>query len=315
MVAAAIIIAQGASALADDPVRIGPNLDRPHGLSVSANGQTVVTIAGRDHAILAGEPTKDGPWRELVAGAGEDLPRPVAVGFLPGDVVAAVCRDGDAWTVRTFRIRPESAADPATPLQSVRLGTASGEASDVALAVHHARGWLVVTGLPSPLPPVIRCAIAGVRLGPPSDRSCPSLPDQHRPVAVGISPAGDILLVLRRDAGDDVLGVYDAAGRELLRVPAGLQRVAAISVGRGDDSLWATGVSADGKTGLWRLDAAFHDRRQVVQPVFTHPLASPAAMVSVSDRVIVGIDRTPQPTVLRICPPILAPSNTGRIPP
>ncbi len=295
-------------------MRIAPNLHEPHGLAVSANGQNVVTIEGPGVAILAGDPAKEEPWRELVARAGEDLPRPVAVGYLPGDVVATVCRDGDAWTLRTFRSKPEAAAEPNMPLQVVQLGKASG-AGDVAVAVHQSRGWLVVTGLPSPLPPVVRCAIAGVRLGPSSDRSCPTLPDRHRPVAVAINADGDILLVLRPESGDDVLAIYDAAGHELLRLPTGLRRVAAIAVGRSDGLLWVVGTSPQGRTGLWRLDATLRDRRQAVKPVFACPLASPAAMVSASDRVIVVIDEVPEPVVLRIRPPVLEASSSGRSPP
>jgi hypothetical protein len=308
----AITLAHAALAPADEPLRIGENLDRPRGLSVSANGQTLVTIAGPADAIFGGEPAKDEPWREVVAGAGDDLPRPVAVGLLPGDVVAAVCRDGDAWTLRTFRIEPEKVADPVVPLQVVQLGAAAGEAGNAAVAVHHARGWLVVIGLPAPLPPVVRCAIAGVRLGPPSDRSCPQLPEGHRPVAVAVNPAGDMVLALRPDTGDDVLAIYDAGGRELLRVSSGLERISALGIGRGDDVLWALGDSSDRRRGLWRLDAAFRDRRQVVQPAFVHSLESPVAMVAISDRGLVVIDGTPQPHVLRVRVPVTEPSNAER---
>lgn len=307
-----VFLARMVSAFAQDTVRIGSDLDRPRSLAVSANGQTVVTIAGRDHAILAGDPSDQEPWREVVSAAGEGNPMPVAVGCLPGDVVGTVCRDGDAWSLRTFRTGPSSSADSATPLQVVRLGRAPGVADDVAFAVHHSRGWLVVTGLPSPLPPVVRCAIAGVRVGPPSDRTCPQLPEGHRPVAVATNRAGDIVLVLRTDSGDDVLAIYDAAGRELLRLPAGLKKVAAIAVGRGDDLMWAVGGSENGQTGLWRLDAAFRDRRQVVLPVLVHPLVAPTAVVSVSDRAIVVIDGKPQPNLVRIRPPALEASSSGR---
>lgn len=308
----AVTVSQGALALADESVRIARNIDRPRGLAVSANGQTLVTIGGPTHAIFGGEPTKDEPWREVVTGAGDDLPRPVAVGFLPGDVVAAVCRDGDAWTLRTFRAGPGKIADPAMPLQVVQLGAASGEPRDVAVAVHHARGWIVVIGLPAPLPPVVRCAIAGVRLGPPSDRSCPRLPDDHRPVAVTITSAGDIVLVLRSETGDAIVAIYDAAGRELLRLPTGLREVAAIAAGRGDDVLWAVGESGDGKSGLWRLDASLRDGRQVVQPSFVRAFDSPLAMVSISDRGLVIIQGKPQPGLVRIRIPIPEPSNTER---
>ncbi len=312
LVAVGVITAHVASLFADDPVRIGANLDRPHSLAVSANGQTVVTIAGHADSIMASDPGHEGPWREVVAGAGEAIARPVAIGSMPGDVVAAVCRDGDVWTLRTFRIGPEMAADPASPLQAVQLGTASGKAEHVAIAVHQSRGWLVVVGLPSPLPSVVRCAIAGVRVGPPSDRSCPRLPEEHRPVAVAINAAGDILLVLRPDTGDDVLAFYDAAGRELLRLSTGLRRVAAITVSRGEDLLWAAGTSDQGKTGLWRLDAALRDRRQVVKPVLAHPLTAPTALVSASDRALIVIDGSPKATMLRIRPPSLERSGSGR---
>jgi hypothetical protein len=129
---------------------------------------------------------------------------------------------------------------------------------------------------------------------------------------VAINAAGDILLVLRPDTGDDVLAFYDAAGRELLRLSTGLRRVAAITVSRGEDLLWAAGTSDQGKTGLWRLDAALRDRRQVVKPVLAHPLTAPTALVSASDRALIVIDGSPKATMLRIRPPSLERSGSGR---
>jgi hypothetical protein len=129
---------------------------------------------------------------------------------------------------------------------------------------------------------------------------------------VAVNADGDILLVLRPESGDDVLAIYDAAGHELLRLPTGLRRVAAIAVSRSDGLLWVVGTSPQGRTGLWRLDATLRDQRQAVKPVFAHPLAAPTAMVSASDRVIVVIDEDPQPIVLRIRPPALEASSSGR---
>lgn len=285
-----------------EAVRIAVNLDRPRCLAVSANGQTVLALDGRSLAIMAGDPSNAEPWREVVAGVREGLPQPVAIGCLPGDVVAAVCRAGDAWMLRTYRMQPDAIADPAVPLQVVQLGQAAGEGVDVALAVHHARNWLVVIGLPDPLPPVVRCALAGVRVGPPSDRACPTLPDHHSPVAVTTGAGGDMVLGLRSEAGSSSIAIYDGAGRELLNLPTGLKALAAIDAGRADRTLWATGVSADGRSGLWRLDATYRDNRQAVQPVLVCPLSAPSAMVSATDRAIVVIEGMSEPTVSRIDP-------------
>jgi hypothetical protein len=224
----------------------------------------------------------------------------VAVGCLPGDVVVAVCRFGDEWTLHTYRMAPESAADPSAPFQVVRLGNAAGDEDDVDLAVHHSRNWLVVTGLPPPLPSVVRAAIAGMRLGPASDRSCPKLPEGYRPVAVTTGDASDIVLVLRSTSGDDVLAVYDAAGRKLLWLPSGLERVAAIAIGRGDGMLWAVGTAGDGRIGLWRLDATFRENRQAIRPFFASPLTAPSSVVSVSDQAVLVIEATPQPRLSRM---------------
>ncbi len=282
----------------------------PKGLAVTANGQTVVSIDAARQAVMAVESERVDEWRDVVGPASADVPVPIAVECLTGDVVAVVCRSGDAWTLRTFRAVPSAIADPAKPLQEIDLGVAKGTGDEVSMAVNHARGWLVVTGLPKPLPPILRAAVAGVRLGPLSDRSCPGIPDGQRPVAVTASPDGDLVIVLRSADGDDAIAFYDTGGREILRLPSGMRHVAGIDFGRGDGMLWAVGTGADGHSGLWRLDATLRDGRQVVQPVLIKPFAAPVAVVAASERAIIVLHGEPSRTVSRVEPSSLGPSGS-----
>jgi hypothetical protein len=300
-------LAVGANGHADGPERgpLGSGLASPRGVAATANGQTVICIDGDRNAIMAIDPGRGDAWREVVAPSGEGLPEPVAVGCLPGEVVAAVCRADDAWTLRTFRITPSAAADPGKPLQVVPLGDARGTGDGVSIAVNHARGWLVVAGLPPPLPPVVRAAVAGLRLGPLSDRACPTIPDGSRPVAVTGSPAGDLVLVLRRPDGDDTIAFYDAAGRDILRLPSGVRHLTGIDFGRGDGMLWAVGTDADGRGGLWRLDAILRDGRQAVRPVLIDAVASPQAVASASEKSLVIIHGGPDRSVSLVNPSAL----------
>ncbi len=309
---AAAAVSQVWPCFASDLVSVAPNLIAARSLGVSANGQTVISIDGKRNAILAGDPAREDAWREVVAAPADGLPIPVAVGCLPGDVVAAVYRGGDEWTLRTYRIRPALAADPTEPVQVIQLGVASGQGDHVSIAVNHQRGWLVVAGLPTPLPPVLRAAIAGVRIGPLSDRSCPVLPEAYRPVAVTIGPAGDLVLALRSAQGDDAIAYYDASGREILRLPAGVPRISGIDFGRGDTMLWAVGSGADRRSGLWRLDAVFQHGRQRIDPTLVHAINSPAAIASASERAIVIIHGEPG-SVSRIDPSTI-PSAASRSP-
>ncbi len=255
-------------------------------LAVTPNGQQICRIDAARQTIRAVDPRRPDVARELVGPlAGSVF---VAVTFIAGDVVAAVCRDGDEWSLRTYRTLPGAAADASDPLQVVALGEAAGDAEGVDIAASHARGWLTITGLPPPLEPVQRAVLAGVRVGPLSDRGCPVPPAGFRPVAVAVSPADELVLVLRPadDLAEDHVAYYDLTGRELLRLPAGIRRTVGLDFGRGDGLLWAAAGHADGRAGLWRLDAAMADGRQVVRPALVSALASPRDVVSASPRAV-----------------------------
>jgi hypothetical protein len=279
-------------------------------LAVTPNGQQVCRIDGGRQAIVAFDPRQPGVAREIVGPI--EGPAFVTVAYLAGDVVAAVCREGNAWSLRTYRTQPGGAVEASEPLQRVALGEAPGPSETVDIAVSHARGWLAITGLPPPLPPVIRAVLAGVRVGPVSDRGCPTPPPGFRPAAVAIGPADELVLVLRpTDAdGNDELVYYDRAGRELLRLSAGIRDTLGLDVGREDGLLWAAAGHADGRAGLWRLDAALADGRQVVRPVLVSAVAKPHDVVAVSPRTVLVSHGDPATAVIWIDPADPTPPGT-----
>lgn len=260
-------------------------------LAATANGQTVCRLDGLGRVISAFDADRSAPRRDIVGPAAAALPEFVALGCLPGDVVATVCRAADEWSLRTYRIEPGGAADAAVPLQVVPIGRANGPAAGVDLAVSHARGWLAIAGLPPPLPPVLRAAVAGVRVGPLSDRSCPVPAAGLRPRAAAVSPADELVLILGPSVpdgpADDQLAFYGPTGRELLRLETGLRGTLGIDFHRGDGTLWAVAADVGGRTGLWRLDAAVADGRQVVRPVLAAPFESPWDLACPSPRALV----------------------------
>jgi len=303
----------GAGVAAVEVVPLPADLPAAGRLAMTANGQTLACIDAARRVIVALDPIGGTVRRDLVAAAHADLPGPAAVGFLPGDVVALVCRAGDEWSLRTFRTAPDAAADPAAPLQVITLGVAAGPAARVSLAVSHVRGWLAVTGLPEPLPPVLRAAVAGVRLGPLRDRGCPKLPAGLRPVDAAVGPADELVLALRGDGQADQIAFYDGTGQELLRLPSGLRETHGIAFGRGDGMLWATGELAAGPSaGLWRLEAAVRDGRQAIRPVLVATATAPHDVVSASERAVLVVAGEPVRRILRIDPASPAPVSPAR---
>jgi len=152
-------------------------------LAVTPNGQQVCRIDRSRRAVVAFDPRQPGVAREIVGPI--EGPAFVTVAYLAGDVVAAVCREGDAWSLQTYRTQPGGAVEASAPLQLVALGEAPGPSEDVDIAVSHARGWLAITGLPPPLPPVLRAVLAGVRVGPVSR---PRRPASGRPRSRSVRP-------------------------------------------------------------------------------------------------------------------------------
>ncbi len=305
----------GAGAVAAENTPLPASVPVAGRLALSANGQTATCIDSGRRAIVALDPIRGTLLRDLVAPAHAALPEPVAVGFLPGDVLAMLCREGDEWSLRTCRTAPAAAADPAEPLQVITLGAAPGTAAPVALAVSHARGWLAVVGLPEPLPPVLRAAVAGVRLGPLRDRGCPRIPAGRRPVAAAVGPADELVLALRGDGLADEIAFYDSSGVELLRLSTGLREIGGITFGRGDGMLWATGGAADGPAaGLWRLDATLQGGRQAIQPVLVAEAAAPRDVVAVGEGAVLVVAGEPERRILRIGPAASAPASPAPVP-
>lgn len=255
-------------------------------LAVTGNGQTIACIAP-DRSLVACDRVAADSHRVIVAAPEAATPVPLALGFIDSSVVAAVCRAGDDWSLRSWRLLPDGPAEPSAPLQTVRLGRAAGAGSDVRLAVSRAREWLVVTGLPPPLAPVLRAAIAGVRMGPLSDRHCPKLESGIRPVAVTAGPLEQLVLVERRadgPAAGDGVSFHDAAGHCLLRLDTGLPSIRDVAFTPDSGNLMVVaGRPGSEPDGLWRLDAALRDRRQAITAVPVAPLPGAVAVACPTD--------------------------------
>lgn len=259
-------------------------------LACPLNGQTVFCLDAESAGITAVDPSGIVRSRDVV-GAAADGPRPLAIACIDTNTLAAVCRGGADWSVRTWRVRPAAAAPAAEPLQVVRLGTAEAEAGGPQLVVGHSRDWLAVAGLPPPLPPLVRGPIAGATLGRIGDRGCPPPAAGGPPLAVAVDPF-DELVRFTAAGGPAAAGVsfHDAGGRTLLELACDVPRIRDAACGPGDGTLWVVGgdpASADRGEGLWRIDAAMQAGRQVVRPVRVVPLAGPRAVVCVGDSAVV----------------------------
>lgn len=285
-------------------------------LAATANGQAVRCLLADQGAVASFEPGRPADRRNVV---GPGTPGTcLAIGCLPGDVVAVVVREGEQWWLRTYRIEPGSTADPAAPLQEVTLGAAAGDSGPIGLVVSTARGWLALTGLPPPLPPILRAPVAGARIGPLSDRSCPKLPAGWRPVAATVSPRDEFVLALEplppegkstdpaagpAAARTAHIGFYDLSGRELARLEAGVARLQAIAFDRAGATLCVAGRGlADERTGVWRLEAIMREGRQAVRPVLvaSHPTARD--LVAGPDRGLIMLAADEAGTLLAIDP-------------
>lgn len=273
-------------------------------LTISANGQTALAIDGGRGAVVAFDPARPGPHRDVIAAPGDGVPMPVAVACMPGDVVVAVCVDRGTWSLRSFRLRPGGPADPAEPLQTLPIGNAASPATGVGVVVSSVRDWLVIAGLPAPLPPVQRTLFAGVGLRPLAAAAA-AVDEGWRPVAAAVSPADELVLVEQpRDAdATSWVSFFDATGRRLLRLDTGLPRVRDAAFDRGAGRLWVVaGVPADDThpEGLWRLDAELREGVQAVRPACVVRLADPRAVVAAAEEALLVATGEPGRSVVRI---------------
>jgi hypothetical protein len=268
-------------------------------LTVSANGQTVYLIDEMRRAIVSVDPFDPTRRRDVVAAAPGEPSVPVAIGCLPGDILAAVCRDGDEWDLRTYRLRPGEPAAAAHPQERVPLGRAAGDAGGVIVAVSRSRDWLAITGLPHPLPPVVRgvFAGAGVRLLPTEE----SVAGGFRPRAATVSPADELVLLEAVDDGPARLSFLAPSGRPLLRLDTGLANVRGAAFGRQDGRLWVVaGPAAAQPPGLWRLDATMQGGGQVVRATRAEVPADPLAIIDVPGASLVVVEGGSPRSLLRL---------------
>jgi len=269
------------------------------GLAVTAEGGLLACLDGATGSILVLDPRDpegpEDPERprppagRRIAVSGRDGPRPLAIAFIDSRTLAAVCREGDDWSLHTWRFETDRAADPAAALQAIPLGRAAGQADGVVLAVGQGYRWLVVSGLPPPLEPLQLAAMVGGRIGPLSSRRCPRLTAGARPVAATVGPRDELVLAERPvpPVEGDVISFHAMTGGCLLRLDAELTGIRSLASSPGDGGLWAVvGESATGDArpaGLWRLDAALEAGRQVIAPQLVLPLRDPRWLVSVPE--------------------------------
>lgn len=257
-------------------------------LAAATTGQIVFCLDETRRTILAIDPFTAGRVRDVVAAPGPGGPRPVAIAAIDTGVIAAVCRAGDTWDLRTWRLRPDGPVAADAPLQVIPLGTAAdGVDHEVDLAVDGGRRWIAVSGLPPPLAPVLRAALARVQVGPLTTRSCPPVEPGSRPVAVTAGPRDELVLFQRGTDGGIVVSYHDSDGRRVLRLETGLVRLRDAAFAPGGGTLWVVAAEAGGSPGLWRLEATLRAGRQAIRAALVIPLEDPLALTAPTDRAVV----------------------------
>jgi hypothetical protein len=278
------------------------DLPRAGDLAMAADGQIVACIDEAGGAIVVIEPGTGRSSRVAVTPPAEGGARPVAIAFIDDTVLAAVCRSASAWSLRTWRLRPAQPVEAASPLQSLALGGGPEHPPEaVHLVVSRSGRWLAVVGLD---PPVVRAAIGGVRVGPATPRLCPQLAAGRRLVAASVGPDDELVLVTGSEtAGQAVesVALYGTDGRCLLDLETGLRGIRDIGFAADGSSLHVVAASAAGqRAGLWRLDAAAREGRQVIRPQLVAELPQPRALVCTNPREAVVTHGNPDRSVVTI---------------
>jgi hypothetical protein len=278
------------------------DLPRAGDLAVAAEGQSVACVDEASGAIVVIDPDSGRSSRVAVAAPAASGARPVAVAFIADTVLAAVCLSETEWSLRTWRLRPTEPVEAESPLQSLSLGGAADrEPGMVHLVVSRSSRWLAVVGLD---PPVLRAAIGGVRVGPPTARLCPQLGAGRRAVAATVGPDDELVLIIRDEkAGQPIESVafFGTDGRCLLDLETGLSDIRDVAFLADGSSLYVVAANAAGRrAGLWRLDAAARDGRQVIRPELVAELPEPRAIVSASPRAVIVTQGAPDRSVVLI---------------
>ena len=305
----AIWLAVAAAALFVEPVLeaadVRPlltDLLRAGDLALAADGQIVACIDEGTGAIVVIEPGSGQSSRVAVTAPAFSGARPVALAFIDDTVLAAICRSSREWSLRTWRLRPTEPVAAESTLQSLDLGPAADRTPEsVHLVVSRRSRWLAVVGLE---PPVLRAALGGVRLGPATARLCPRLEAGRRPLAAAVGQDDELVLITAGErAGQSIesIAFYGTDGRCLLDLETGLRGIRDVAFSADGSSLYVVAATvADKRAGLWRLDAATRDGRQVIRPELVAELPDPRAIVCPDPRAVVVTQGAPERSVVEI---------------
>ncbi len=327
VVGAVLCMVVSLATAADTAPRITLVDDLPSACRLAAppTGQTLYILDEAQGSVVAIDPFQPKRrWTALAASSpnesGEVPPTPIAIGCIDSNTLVLVCRAGKAWSIRTHRLAaPGSATQSNTPLQTLSLGESRSDTTDapaVDLVVSPSREWLSVSGLPAPLPPVVRAPIAGLRVGPFSDRRCPKIPVSGRPIATTISPFDEWVLLIPPTV-ENTSGAYIAfysnpGSQRLLYLDTGLSNVRDVGYCRGASTLWGVAGEQGSPTcpeGLWRIDATMKQGRQAVQAECVARLAAPQSLVCLSERAIAVIVGGESRSVVLINPTVQSPAQ------
>lgn len=281
------------------------DLAGPVRLAASPTAQTLYALPLEARDVLGidlEDPAKR--WTAVPASPGV---APKAVGVIDSSTLALVVREDESWSIRVHRLPAPGSPGAAEPAQSVKLGSSEDSGGEPRIVVSPARDWLAVTGLPAPLPKILRLTVTGARLGPPSERRCPPLADRPQAVTVGAGGEWGLFLPAAADAvgRSSVFSWISPSGAQrLLQTDSGLERVVDAACCRETGLLWAlaSGARNEGAQGLWRLDAAYVEGRQIARPVPIKALASPTALVCLPNGEVAVADGNERAHIVRFTP-------------
>lgn len=296
----ALLVVRGSQAADVRPLLA--DLSRAGDLALGAGGQVMACVDEASGAIVVIEPGSEGSSRTAVAAPQAGGARPMAIAFIDDTVLAAVCRSSREWSLRTWRLRPTEPVAAESSLQSLDLGPAADRTPEsVHLVVSRRSRWLAVVGLE---PPVLRAALGGVRLGPATARLCPQFGAGRRPVAATVGPDDELVLITTNArAGESIESVafYGSDGRCLLDLETGLSGIRDVAFSADGSRLYVVAANAAGqRAGLWRLDAAARDGRQVIRPELVAELPEPRALVCPDPRSVVVTQGATDRSVVQI---------------
>ena len=276
----------------------------PVRLAASPTGQTlsVLRIDARDVlGVDIDDPAKR--WTAVPAAAGVE---PRAVGAIDSSTLALVVRENETWSIRVHRLLAPGTPGTAEPAQTVKLGSSPETTDEARIILSPSRDWLAVTGLPAPMPRMVRLTVTGARLGTPSERRCPPLSVPPQAVTVGTGGEWGLFMPPAPDgpARTTFLAWVSPSGAQrLLHLDTGLEEVRDAACCRETGLLWAiAGTAAGGEEGLWRVDAAYVHGRQVARASNIAPLASPTSVICLPKGAVAVSHGTSSSRIIRFSP-------------